>query len=53
MLAVQLLVFGLEAVGELRAVVSQDFADLDRRGLLQAAQEIDAAFLRLYHRRCA
>ena len=42
-LAAGLLVFAGEAVRELRAIVGQDFDDLDRRGILQAAQEIDAA----------
>lgn len=41
--AARLLVFRGESVGELRTVVGQDLADLDRRPLLQAVQEVDAA----------
>lgn len=37
-----LLVLGREAVGELRAIVRKDFRDLDRRGILQSPQEVDA-----------
>lgn len=44
-LATRLFVFGGETVGKLRAVVGQDLADLDGRGQLQAAQEIDAALV--------
>lgn len=43
MLATGLLVFHREPVGKLRAVVEQDFSDLDWRGALEAAQEVDAA----------
>ncbi|OMP13621.1 F0F1 ATP synthase alpha subunit [Corchorus olitorius] len=45
MLTAGLLVLGGETVGELRAVVGEDLADLDGRSQLQATQEIDAAFL--------
>lgn len=38
-----LLVFGSRTIGKLRAVVGQDFGDLDRRRELQTAQEINAA----------
>ncbi len=38
-------VFCCEAVVELRAVVGQQFNDLDRRGQLEPAQEVDAAFV--------
>lgn len=43
--AAGLLVLRREAVGELRAVVGQDLGDLDRRGQLETAQEVDAAVL--------
>ena len=44
-LATGLPVLCCEAVGELRAVVGQQFNDLDRRGQLEPAQEVDAAFV--------
>lgn len=44
-LATGLPVFCCEAVGELRTVVSQQFDDPDRRGQLEPAQEVDAAFI--------
>lgn len=44
-LAAGLLVLGGETVGKLRAVIDQDLADLNGRGQLQAAQEIDTAVL--------
>jgi len=44
-LATWLLVFGGETVGKLRAVVSEYLANLDGRGQLQAAQEIDATLV--------
>jgi hypothetical protein len=34
---------GRETVGKLGTIIGQDLADPDRRGLLQAAQEIDTA----------
>ena len=44
-LATGLPVLCCEAVGELRTVVSQQFDDPDRRGQLEPAQEVDAAFV--------
>lgn len=44
-LAAGLPVFCGESVGELRAVVGQQFDDLDWRGQLEPTQEINAAFV--------
>jgi len=45
-IAAGLLVFRGKAVSKLRAVVGQYFGNLDRRSLLQTAQEVYAALVR-------
>ena len=45
MLITRLPEFFGETVGELRTIVSQRFGDPDRRGQLEPAQEVDAAFV--------
>jgi hypothetical protein len=45
MLSTGRLVFHREPVGKLRAIVGQDFSDVDGRSDLQSPQEVDAAFV--------